>query len=59
MREVLVSKRLPKLRQDSLIFKMGVSARRIRKDRDQWELINEADDMGIRLYYEDLMPTRI
>lgn len=50
-----MSKKLPKkLRQDSLIFKLGVTAKRIRKDRDQWELVDNADEA--RMYYEDMLP---
>lgn len=60
MREVQVSKRLPKiLRHDALLFQVGTTVRRLRKDRDQWELVLDSEAEGHALYYMDIRPTAI
>lgn len=55
-----MSKRLPKiLRHDALLFQVGTTVRRLRKDRDQWELVLDSEAEGHALYYMDIRPTAI
>lgn len=50
---------MPKvLRHDAVLFQLGTSYKQVRKDRDNWEIIDRPDD-ALVLYYEDIRPTKV
>lgn len=50
---------MPKvLRRDLVLFQVGTSYKKIRKDRDNWKLDERSDD-EITLYYEDIRPNKV
>ena len=50
-------KRMPKiLRHDSRMLRVGVTFKRIRKDRDMWEMIDEPAEAHDYMAYMDIRP---